>query len=170
MLAVPGLALAWEHDSDRQHGYGWDDSFEFFTSDFEFVPERSSNVLDPERDRITKLMIGHPDLDAYALATALSTSFTSDLEISTSGAPFLEATAPGVNKATALAKYAANLGVDQADVVAYGDNQNDIAMLRWAGTGVAVANAHPSVLAAASAVTASNDDDGVAAHLERYLD
>ena len=42
-------------------------------------------------------------------------------------------------------------------------------MLRWAGTGVAVANAHPDVLAAADAVTASNADDGVAAYLEALL-
>jgi hydroxymethylpyrimidine pyrophosphatase-like HAD family hydrolase len=46
---------------------------------------------------------------------------------------------------------------------------NDLPMLRWAGRGVAVANAHPDVLACADTVVASNDDDGVAALLESVL-
>ncbi|MBX6357843.1 MAG: HAD hydrolase family protein, partial [Micromonosporaceae bacterium] len=43
----------------------------------------------------------------------------------------------------------------------------DLPLLEWAGRGVAVANAHPAVLAAADEVTGSNDEDGVAAYLER---
>jgi len=46
---------------------------------------------------------------------------------------------------------------------------NDIELLRWAGLGVAVANAHPSLIEAADEVTASNDDDGVAIVVERLL-
>jgi hydroxymethylpyrimidine pyrophosphatase-like HAD family hydrolase len=46
---------------------------------------------------------------------------------------------------------------------------NDLPMLAWAGRGVAVANAHAEVLAAADEVTASNDDDGVAQVLERWF-
>ena len=46
---------------------------------------------------------------------------------------------------------------------------NDIEMLSWAGRGVAVANAHPDVLAIADEVTSSNDDDGVAEVLERFF-
>ncbi|HEX5439392.1 MAG TPA: HAD hydrolase family protein, partial [Ktedonobacterales bacterium] len=53
-----------------------------------------------------------------------------------------------------------------ASVVAFGDMPNDIPMLRWAGIGVAVANAHKDTLAAADAVTASNNDDGLAVALE----
>jgi hydroxymethylpyrimidine pyrophosphatase-like HAD family hydrolase len=54
-------------------------------------------------------------------------------------------------------------------VVAFGDMPNDIPMLEWAGHAVAVANAHPDVLAVSREVTASNDDDGVALVLERLL-
>lgn len=50
--------------------------------------------------------------------------------------------------------------------MAFGDYPNDLPMLAWAGRAVAVANAHPDVLAAATEVTASNDEDGVAAVLE----
>jgi hydroxymethylpyrimidine pyrophosphatase-like HAD family hydrolase len=57
--------------------------------------------------------------------------------------------------------------VTAAEVVAFGDMPNDLPMLAWAGRGVAVANAHPAVLAAADEVTDSNDDDGVATYLDR---
>jgi hydroxymethylpyrimidine pyrophosphatase-like HAD family hydrolase len=46
---------------------------------------------------------------------------------------------------------------------------NDIPMLTWAGRGIAVANAHPDVLAIADEVTASNDDDGVAVVIEEVI-
>ena len=54
-------------------------------------------------------------------------------------------------------------------MLAFGDMPNDLAMLRWAGRAVAVANAHPDVVAAADEVTASNDEAGVARVLERLL-
>jgi hydroxymethylpyrimidine pyrophosphatase-like HAD family hydrolase len=52
-------------------------------------------------------------------------------------------------------------------VVAFGDYPNDLPMLEWAGHAVAVANAHPDVLAVADEVTASNEEDGVALVFER---
>ena len=54
------------------------------------------------------------------------------------------------------------------EVVAFGDMPNDIPMLRLAGHGVAMGNAHPETIAAANEVTAPNDDDGVARVLERW--
>ena len=69
----------------------------------------------------------------------------------------------------ALADLCATRGVAAADVVAFGDMPNDLAMLGWAGRGVAVANAHHDVLAAADEITASNDDDGVARFLAARL-
>jgi hydroxymethylpyrimidine pyrophosphatase-like HAD family hydrolase len=64
---------------------------------------------------------------------------------------------------------AARLGVEAADVVAFGDMPNDIPMLTWAGRGVAVANAHPAVIEAADETTGSNDEDGVAEYLAQRL-
>jgi hydroxymethylpyrimidine pyrophosphatase-like HAD family hydrolase len=75
----------------------------------------------------------------------------------------------GVNKASALAKVAGELGIPPADVLAFGDMPNDVGMLRWAGHSVAVANAHVEALAAAGDTTLSNSDDGVAAYLEHLL-
>ncbi|HWA66716.1 MAG TPA: HAD family hydrolase [Mycobacteriales bacterium] len=81
----------------------------------------------------------------------------------------LEVMAYGVTKATTLDHWLAARGLSAADVVAFGDMPNDLEMLTWAGRGVAVANAHPDVLAVADEVTASNDDDGVAVVLERLF-
>ena len=54
-------------------------------------------------------------------------------------------------------------------MIAFGDMPNDLPMLTWAGYAVAVANAHPDVIAAADEVTASNEDAGVARVLERLF-
>jgi hypothetical protein len=81
----------------------------------------------------------------------------------------LEISAAGITKATTLAEVIAAHGYSAADVVAFGDMPNDLAMLEWAGLGVAVANAHPDVLAVVDEVTAANDDDGVAQVLERLF-
>jgi HAD superfamily hydrolase (TIGR01484 family) len=93
------------------------------------------------------------------LAEATHSSFSGLVEIS----------AAGVTKAAGLAWLCERHGVPAAEVVAFGDMPNDLPMLGWAGHAVAVANAHPAVLAAADKVTAANDDDGVAVYLDRLL-
>jgi Cof subfamily protein (haloacid dehalogenase superfamily) len=76
---------------------------------------------------------------------------------------------PGVDKAVALARWCARLGVDASDVWAFGDMPNDLPMLTWAGRGIAVANAHSEVLACADAVVGHHDADGVAEELAAVL-
>jgi hydroxymethylpyrimidine pyrophosphatase-like HAD family hydrolase len=80
-----------------------------------------------------------------------------------------EINAPGVTKAVALERWATRLGIDAADVWAFGDMPNDLPMIKWAGVGWAVANAHPTLLEAADRTCPANDDDGVAAVLERAV-
>jgi Cof subfamily protein (haloacid dehalogenase superfamily) len=80
-----------------------------------------------------------------------------------------EISAPGVTKAAGLVRWCDRLGIDAADVWAFGDMPNDVPMLEWAGTAWAVANAHPEARAAADRVCPSNDDDGVARTLEELL-
>jgi Cof subfamily protein (haloacid dehalogenase superfamily) len=81
----------------------------------------------------------------------------------------VEISGAGVTKATGLASFADERGIAAEQVIAFGDMPNDLPLLTWAGCGVAVANAHPDVLAVADEVTASNDDDGVAQVLERWF-
>ena len=81
----------------------------------------------------------------------------------------LELSALGVTKATTLALLAERWGIAQDEVVAFGDMPNDTDMLKWAGRGYAVGNAHPSVLAVADEHAPSIHDDGVAQVVERLL-
>jgi hydroxymethylpyrimidine pyrophosphatase-like HAD family hydrolase len=75
----------------------------------------------------------------------------------------------GVSKASGLQRVADELGVSSADVLAIGDGRNDIEMLRWAGRGVAMAQAVEEVREAADAVTATVHDDGAAVEIERWF-
>jgi hypothetical protein len=90
-------------------------------------------------------------------------------EVITIDGSFFELMPPGVHKARTVEHVIAGHGITSSEVVAFGDGINDAELLRWAGLGVAVANAHPDALAAADEVTASNEDDGVALVLERLL-
>jgi Cof subfamily protein (haloacid dehalogenase superfamily) len=90
--------------------------------------------------------------------------------VTQAGLGYVEITAPGVDKGTGLAVVAAALGVSPEETVVFGDMPNDVPMFAWARwRRVAVANAHPEILALADEVTGSNDADGVAAWLEATL-
>ena len=64
---------------------------------------------------------------------------------------------------------AAHLGLDLSQTVAFGDDVNDVSMLRAAGIGVAMGNASPEALQAADRITGTCDEDGVAQALRRLL-
>lgn len=116
---------------------------------------------------VTKLIVLHPDVPLQDLLHAVRKAAGDEAIVTYSSAVFVEASAAGVTKAAALQRLCAQLGLNAPQVVACGDMPNDLPMLHWAGHGVAVANAHPDVLAAADEVTLSNDDDGVARVLAR---
>jgi len=82
----------------------------------------------------------------------------------------LDVVHPQVSKATGVAAVAAELGIGPHEVMAVGDNINDLEMLHFAGTGVVMKNAEPVLLEVPHFhVTASNDDDGVARAIERFV-
>jgi len=72
-------------------------------------------------------------------------------------------------KASGVAALARQLDISMAQVMAIGDNMNDIEMLTQAGWGVAMGQAIPSVVAIADAMTTSNAEDGVAIAIEQYI-
>ena len=74
-----------------------------------------------------------------------------------------------MNKAPGAQFLAERYGVGASEVIAFGDMPNDLELLRWAGTGVAMANASPVLHDAADMVTLANDEFGVAAVLERWF-
>lgn len=104
----------------------------------------------------------HWEAMAEPFKDELSCMFTSDF--------FFEFMASGISKGAALASALPKLGIDASEVVAFGDAQNDLTMIEWAGTGVAMGNATDEVKAAANMVTASNNEEGIAVALERLLE
>ena len=93
-----------------------------------------------------------------------------DITLFTSKPYFLEILPSRTDKGSALAKIAGFLGVKREETLAIGDSMNDEAMLRWAGTSVAMANGDQRIKNIAALVTErTNDDDGVAEIIENYV-
>ncbi len=130
------------------------------------VVERPADLWDQPA---LKLLVQDHGADPQDLRDAVTQAVADDAVATWTLPGLVEVSAPGVTKATALAAVADRLGVEAADVVAFGDMPNDVAMLRWAGRGYAVAGAHPDVRGVADAVVGSCDDDGVARALVGLL-
>ena len=119
---------------------------------------------------VAKLLARHEDLprDEFVELVTEVVGDTATVTNSSSDA-LAEISARGVTKATGLARVAAERGVGPGEVVYFGDMPNDLAAFDWVreggGRAVAMAHAHPDVLAAATDVTDANDADGVAAFL-----
>jgi Cof subfamily protein (haloacid dehalogenase superfamily) len=96
--------------------------------------------------------------------------FEGRLYISKSLPYFLEFAAPGVTKAAGLDFVAEHLGFARERTLAFGDGENDVELVEWAGYGVAVENAHERVKAVADLICPPVTEEGVAQVLESYLD
>lgn len=81
----------------------------------------------------------------------------------------IEINAGGVNKGKGLVNLGRMLGISREEIMACGDGDNDIVMLREAGFGVAMANGEEKVKEAADYITLSNEEDGVADVIEKYV-
>jgi Cof subfamily protein (haloacid dehalogenase superfamily) len=164
--AVPGTTFALE----KATGFGKEPSFLPQNRDDE-RPELQVGPLDEIFDEtVVKLLGLHPDMAPEefwaevekAVGHAVTTTWSSV------GA-LVEMSAAGVTKATTLELLCAERGVSADEVLAFGDMPNDVAMLQWAGTSYAMANAHPTALAAAGHRAPRNDEDGVATVLEQLF-
>ena len=82
---------------------------------------------------------------------------------------FLECVPLGIDKAASLKRLFSQLGISLDEVIACGDGNNDLSMIQAAGMGVAMANSSPDVLAAANFITLSNEEDGVAYAIEKFV-
>lgn len=96
--------------------------------------------------------------------------FYEKFEIFKSRPILLEWSPKGVHKAAGLSKLIAHLGIHQEEVMACGDEGNDLSMIEWAGLGMAMANATDEIKAAANLVLPkTNDQDGIAWAIEKYV-
>lgn len=120
---------------------------------------------------VLKLLARVDDLDPDAFLEQ-ARNVAGDLAEVTRSSPtaLLEISGLGVGKASTLAQCCAERGIRSDEVIAFGDMPNDLEMLGWAGRSYAMSNAHPAVLAATAHRTVGNNEDGVAAVIERLLD
>ncbi|KRN28713.1 HAD superfamily hydrolase [Lactobacillus selangorensis] len=95
--------------------------------------------------------------------------FGNDFYVVRAAANFLEIMNPDANKGSGLKNLAENLGLAPENIMAFGDEQNDIPMFDYAGTAVAMGNGSEAAKAHADYITASNDDDGIAKALDQLV-
>ncbi len=119
---------------------------------------------------VAKLLARHEELSREEFVELVGDVVGDAATVTNSSSDALaEISAAGVTKATGLARVAADRGLDPADVVYFGDMPNDLAAFDWVrdggGRAVAMAHAHPEVVAAATDVTLTNDEDGLVAFL-----
>jgi Cof subfamily protein (haloacid dehalogenase superfamily) len=169
--AIPGAGLAVERIGERAHDTA--------TPQFVSSPGYEHAWLNPDNTEVSitdllsapaiKLLIRKAGARSADMAAELAkhVGIEGDITYSTNNG-LVEIVPLGISKATGVEEIAKPLGISNGEVVAFGDMPNDVPMLLWAGHGVAMANAHPDVLAAADEITAPNNDDGVGRVLERW--
>jgi Cof subfamily protein (haloacid dehalogenase superfamily) len=118
----------------------------------------------------TKLVAVGDPVELDGLEQRMRAHFDGRLFISKSLPYFLEFASPDVTKGSGLGFLAEHLGFTPGETVAFGDGENDVELLEWAGYGVAVENAHERVLEIADFVCPPCDEEGVAQVIEAYLD
>lgn len=104
-----------------------------------------------------------------ARRSELESLFEGKLYVTQSSFDLVEFLHPAVSKGNALRVIAADLHIRSEEIVAFGDNHNDIGMLQFAGLGIAMGNAHEEVKSVADYVTSSNAEDGVAKAIEELV-
>ena len=116
------------------------------------------------REQFVKMLVQTPTRDPDRLLADVRALVGDTLTVTHSATRSLglvEVSAPGVSKASMLQRCCARLGIEAADVAAFGDMPNDVAMLSWAGMPHVMANAHPLLLDGSYRVVPGNADSGV---------
>jgi Cof subfamily protein (haloacid dehalogenase superfamily) len=103
------------------------------------------------------------------LVDLLQTALAGRASVGRSQAYYCDVIPPGIDKGRLVEFLAERLSVPRAEILVLGDMENDLEMFRHAGFAVAMGNATDEVKRAAQAVTLSNEDDGFAVAIERYV-
>lgn len=146
------------------------DSARFHASQAFYPQLTSVPDLTKVNDAILKLDVTWLHADVAPQVAAFNQRFSGQLVATSSGLGGLNVSLPGVSKGQAIQTLAQRWGIRAAEVAAFGDSGNDLAMLQWAGQGIAVANAAPDILAAIPDHTADpNTQPVVLDQLEAWL-
>ena len=114
------------------------------------------------------LIVGDPT-PLHELEIRLAKELEGKMDVYRSADFFLECVPLGIDKARSLDRLISSLGISREEVIACGDGYNDLSMIRFAGLGVAMANAAKDIQSEADFVTLSNEEDGVAHVVERFI-
>lgn len=118
--------------------------------------------------QLLKVLVANDRPDMRALLAGL-TADTPSIAVTQADPRMLEMIPAAASKGGALRQLAERLGIPRQQVCAFGDFDNDVGMVEWAGLGVAMGNARDCVKAVADWVTLSNEDNGVADFIDRYI-
>lgn len=113
--------------------------------------------------------VNKPD-ETIKLRARLPAYLNEKYEISSSVPQFIEFVSKGITKSKALSIIGKRFQIGASEMIAFGDEDNDLPMLRDVGYSIAMGNASDKVKAEADFITLSNDDDGVAIAIEKILD
>lgn len=123
-----------------------------------------------KRETLKILSVVHDKRLIEDLQDGLTARYSpSQLNITRSKPYYLEVMHPQATKGDALRVVADHYGIAREEVMALGDSYNDLAMIEWAGLGVAMGNARDEVKQAAAYVTHSNEEEGVAEALYKFV-
>lgn len=135
---------------------GWTDLYQSRTGS-DVTPVGNLKQFDGSH-MLKVLWIGEPERIAELYAQ-IAPRYTDRLYVTITDPEYLEFMAPGVSKAAGLKVVAERLSIPSAEVVAFGDGNNDVPMLTWAGLGVAMDHGRPAAHAAAGLISAPGDPE-----------
>jgi len=158
----PGSVFAVEEMGTFTHESGFMEPY----WNWEEGTEQVDDIMEAVTNDCVKLVVRRPGWTAATLLAQLRDQVAETAQVTSSGLDWVEMAAPGISKAHAVDRVCDRLGVVAGEVVAIGDNHNDLTVLAWAGRAAAPANAIPEVLAIVEEILPSNAEDGVAHLLE----
>jgi len=118
-------------------------------------PVEKINLFFPEIEERTKVRKVLEEIDGILITSSMPTN--------------LEINAPGATKGGGIRRLAEHLGLKREQTMAMGDGENDFSMILEAGIGVAMKNGRPDLCKAADYITDTNDEDGVASAIYRFV-
>lgn len=156
---------------DRTKSYLLDDEDKFVREVDKDLPnvERIYELPSPQVSIIKASIFcddGNVMDNAYVLQRELGGLFT----FAPSGSSYIDAMQPGISKASGIAQVMEYHGIDASEVMAFGDAMNDYEIIRFVGTGCAMANGRPALRAVADRVIGSNVDHAVQSEMRRVLE
>jgi Cof subfamily protein (haloacid dehalogenase superfamily) len=136
--------------------------------------EQVDDIIHAVTSRCIKLVVRRPGWPAADLLARLQSQLFESAHLSatatSSGLDWVEMAPPGITKAHAVQRVCERMGFRLSEVLAIGDNYNDLTVLASVGRAAAPANAIPEVLAIVQQILPSNEDDGVAQLLESLVE